>query len=482
MQTTRNTFNLNLYKFQPLLIIIVLFTFSISKAQNPFQISVSNTTLAATDSVLPFWFTANQHGKIRPSGSFLNISELTVGHAYDNKSESKLGYTWGGNLVAAFGKSNYYQLNQAFAGLTIKGWEIKGGMFYNEIRYAGLSTTNGNLAQSQNARPIPRVRLSSMGYKPFFFAKNWFSFKFEYEEGFLNDERYVDGAHLHHKSLYGKIQPDPSWNFRLGFEHFAMWGGTSSNENIGDLPEGWNAYWRYIFALPGDDTFLETDQLNISGNQLGAYQIEVEKDFSKMKMTFYVSHPWEDNSGLNWHNWPDNLLGLHLALKNKKGFVTDIVYEFTNTRQQSIRDSLYSWDENLGKWKMNEYDNYYNHGVYRSGFTYQQQVMSSPLFYPVNLSNGISMGIQSNRYFSHHIGVKGNFSDHFNWKGMLTYIQHLGTYSKPYSQTEKQLSGLLEVQYANPDFPVELGLSAGGDAGNTTGKNLGFRFSIAKSW
>ncbi len=201
-----------------------------------------------------------------------------------------------------------------------------------------------------------------------------------------------------------------------------------------------------------------------------------------MNLTFYLSHPWEDNSGLNWHNWPDNQLGLHIKIKNEKTFVTDFVYEFTNSRQQSIRDSIYSWDENSGKWKMNEYDNYYNHGIYQSGFTYQQQVMSSPLFFPVKMSDDISIGIRSNRFFAHHIGVKGNLSDNVKWKGMLTFIQHLGTYSKPYITSQKQVSGLFEVQYVNPDFPVEFGIAAGGDAGNTVRNNLGFRFSVAKRW
>ncbi len=246
--------------FKYLLTLIVLFTIFTSKAQNPFQISISNTTLAATDSVLPFWFAANQHGKILASNSFSNITGLTIGQSYNNKLKSKLGYTWGGNLVMAFGNSNYCQLNQAFAGFALNGWEIKGGMFYDESRFAGLSTTNGNLARSQNARPVPMVRFSTLGYKPVPFLQNWLSFKGEYDEGFLNDERYVDGARRHHKSLYFKIHSASTWDFKIGFEHYVMWGGTSQDENIGELPEGWNAYWRYVFAIPGGKDFPETDK------------------------------------------------------------------------------------------------------------------------------------------------------------------------------------------------------------------------------
>jgi hypothetical protein len=472
---------LKIYKFRFLLIFIALFTFYHLNAQNPFQISVSNTTFAATDSVLPFWFAANQHGKIEANNSFLNISEIFIGQNYQNTNNLKLGYTWGGDFIAAFGSSSYYQINKVFAGFSYRGWEIKGGTFYDEIRYAGLSTSNGIIAESQNSRPVPKVRFATLGYKQFPFWQNWFSFKGEYEEGFLNDERYVDGAHLHHKSFNLKFQTSATFNFQFGFEHYAMWGGTSQNENIGELP-GWENYWRYVFALPGDENAPVTDQLNISGNQLGTYQLQAEKEYPEFYVAAYISHPWEDNSGLNWHNWPDNLVGLHVNFKNDKKLVTDIVYEFTNSRQQSIKDSIYSFDETSGKWKMNEYDSYYNHGVYQSGFTYRQKVMSSPLFFPVNISNNISMGLRSNRFFAHHLGLKGNFSDFIEWKGFLTYIQHLGTYPQPYEEIQKQISGLFEVQYINPGFPVQIGLSAAGDAGNYAGKNLGFRVNLTKTW
>ena len=472
---------MKIYKFRFLLIFIILFTFFHLKAQNPLQISVSNATLAATDSVLPFWFTANQHGKIQANNSFLNISEIVFGQNYQNTNNRKLGYTWGGDFIAAFGTSSYYQINKVFAGFSYRGWEIKGGTFYDEIRFAGLSTSNGLLAESQNSRPVPKIRFATIGYKQLPFWQNCLSFKGEYEEGFLNDERYVSGAHLHHKNLYFKFHTSSTFNFSIGFEHYAMWGGTSQNESIGELP-GWKNYLRYVFALPGGVDFPATDQQNISGNQLGTYQLQFEKDLSNVYLTAYLSHPWEDNSGLNLHNWPDNLIGLHVNFKNDKKLVTDFVYEFTNSRQQSIRDSIYALDETTGKWKMREYDNYYNHGIYQSGFTYQQKVMSSPLFFPVNNSNKISMGMQSNRFFAHHLGVRGNFSDYFKWKGLLTYIQHLGTYSKPYSEAQKQISGLFEVQYSNPGFPVQIGLSTAGDTGNYSGKNLGFQLILTKNW
>jgi hypothetical protein len=172
------------YYFVLFLVLIVW----VSGAQNPVKFSVKSSTLAATDSLLPFWFSANQNGKIIPAGSFLNVTDLLAGQDYLH-ADSGFSFTWGGNLVAALGEKNYFQVNRLFAGVSFKGWELKGGMFYDPLRYGGLSTSNGNIVRSQNARPHPLIRFSTKGYKPAPIFSNWLAFKAEYDEGLLNDER-----------------------------------------------------------------------------------------------------------------------------------------------------------------------------------------------------------------------------------------------------------------------------------------------------
>lgn len=455
--------------FASLLMFATCLFFQKISAQQHLAVSVSNHTLLATDSVQPFWFASGQHGKYTSAGSFANLTDLYLGMNHDEGAFSEFSCSWGINGVAVLSSQNEFFLNRLFASVAWKGWELKAGTFYDPVLYAGLSTTNGNMARSGNSRPVPTIRFSTLGYKKLPFWQNWLSFKFEYDEGFLNDERYVANAHLHHKSLYGKFRLSPSASLTAGFEQYAMWGGKSPV--YGQLPDGWNDYWRYVFALPGKNNFPGMDQTNISGNQLGTFQLEFEKQFAEWSMTAYLSHPYEDNSGLNWRNWPDNLMGVFMDLKNERGFVSGLVFEFTNTRQQGIRNS-----------KDTEYDSYYNHGVYRSGFTYQGLPISSPLFYPVNFENDIPVGIQSNRFYSFHAGTKGYLSENFVWKSMLTCVQHLGTYSAPYKKARNIFSGLVDFSWQNPGFPVEIGVSAALDINNQSGKNGGIQLKVAKSW
>ena len=191
-----------------------------------------------------------------------------------------------------------------------------------------------------------------------------------------------------------------------------------------------------------------------------------------MDATFYLSHPFEDLSGMNWRNWPDNLLGLYAGFHNSRQIITGVVYEYTHTRQQSIR----------GRWDRQEPDSYFNNSVYQSGFIYHRQTMGSPLFFPVMVLEGISQGMASNMLQAHHVGVKGVLPPHLRWKGMLTWIHHFGRYFNRYEPSRQQLSALLEVQYARRGLPVDLGMAAAADAGNASGRNLGLQFRISKTW
>jgi hypothetical protein len=111
-----------------------------------------------------------------------------------------------------------------------------------------------------------------------------------------------------------------------------------------------------------------------------------------------------------------------------------LCYEYTNTRQQSILDR--DDDPDPG--------NYFRHGIYRSSLTYHQQMMGSPLFFPVIVDEGIARGLGSNRFYAYHLGVKGKVTDQLEWKGLITFIHHFGLYNASYEPSERQLSGHLE--------------------------------------
>lgn len=465
------------------LFILLLFIFAgngLSAQETHF--SASDQVMVSSASHLPFWLWANRDGKVDTNTSFLNLTDLSASGTSMIGEEKGARFSYGATLIGGLETESYLQLNRLFAAMDYKGWKLSAGMFYDEQALAGLSATNGNLARSRNFRPYPRIGLSTADFKPLPFFRKWLRFKLEYDEGILNDRRYVSHTHLHHKAFYFKVIPEASWAIEAGIEHFVMWGGTSRNEQIGALPSDFGAYLRYITGSSGNAEFPGTDQRNVAGNQYGTYQLQITKSLDKGSLTFYLSHPFEDLSGVNWRNYPDNLIGVRWHQNDSEAFLTDVLYEFTNTRQQGIVDSLYVWDETQDGWRRIDPDGYYNNSVYRSGVTYHQMAMSSPLFAPIVIKDGISMGFAANRFVSHHFGMKGMLTTGLYWKTLLTATRYLGTYSSPYVPEKNQLSGLLQFNYKNRKLPFDMQLAFAFDSGAMVQDAVGIQLGITKQW
>ncbi len=468
---------------QKLLYIFSLFLFlNQLKAQTDTHITVSNSTLVSTENQ-PLWLWANHDGKIRYGNRFLNLTD--IGFSGLNYSKDSTSFLIAGtDLVAGLGdRTQYLQANEIFAGINLKNWEIKGGLWVNEMQLGGLSTSNGNIAQSRNARPHPRISFRVSDYKPLPWIGKRLLFKGEYEEGWLNDNRYVKNTHLHHKSLYLKLKINKNFDLQGGLEHFVMWGGTSQNSTVGKMPDDFNAYLKYITGQSGDSKFPTTDQRNVAGNQFGTYQARITYRFTEWEVMLNLSHPFDDLSGMNWRNWTDNLISIYLTSKDRDRLITDFIYEFTDTHNQSARsDTLYYWHEGSQTWRKEEYDDYFNHGIYRSGATYQQMAMVSPLFFPVIINNGISYGFESTRFFAHHIGAKGKLNPELAWKGMATFIQHLGTYQNRFTPRKEQLSCYFQIMYISSKLPFEIAIEVAGDKIKTEKDKLGAQLTLRKIW
>ena len=103
---------------------------------------------------------ANRDGKVTGEQGVLNLTELNAVTGRTLKNNSNFNYIVGTTIVNGFGKQNYLQLNRAFAGVGFKKLKLTAGLFYDHLLFGGLSSTNGNLAKSRNARPYPRIQLS----------------------------------------------------------------------------------------------------------------------------------------------------------------------------------------------------------------------------------------------------------------------------------------------------------------------------------
>jgi len=442
---------------------------------------LSQTTAVSSGEDLPFWMTSNQNGIYTLHNSSYMLFQAGLNRSLDRDTLKKWGYTYGANMVYGLAGSSNFQPNEYWLGFRFQQLILKAGAQSDPIIYGGLSSTNGNMYRSRNARPVPGLSLSTNGYIPFLFAKKWFSWRFLYEEGILKDKQYITDAHLHHKNLHFRAALSPSLSLSLGLEHYVFWGGVSPVD--GQLPE-WSQYLRYVTGFAGGTGASQNDKDNSSGNQLGSYNLEIKKEWSNISTTFYFNHPYDDRSGMELDNLRDGLWGIHLAKSNKNSFITDVVYEYLNTRNQSGRVYPHSspTPDNPTRITGRGGDNYFNHGIYRSGYTHYQHMMGSPVFIPTIGEDDVSKGFERSRLWMHHFGISGSLGNGLYWKSLATWSRDFDRFIFTNLDAHDELSLLAECSYNGTKLPFVVKAGVAGDYGdrfeNRTGGYLGIEFNF----
>ena len=191
------------YKLFAISILLIAGTFqSFTQSNLTFETALES---AFGTKELPFWIVSNQEGRYQ-NANYIN-QQAFFGFKYSKKKflATPVGIELGSKLIANYSKQANLHFNEAFVKAYFKGWKLEGGLFKEPLYFDGISSTNGNIDRSNNARPYPRIRFSTDEFIPFFFWKKIFSFKAEYDEGILNDSRIVNGTRFHHKSLYAKV-------------------------------------------------------------------------------------------------------------------------------------------------------------------------------------------------------------------------------------------------------------------------------------
>jgi hypothetical protein len=443
----------------------------VAEAQYSGATTLSLESLYSTGNDLPFWFSHNQSGRYVVPAKANQLLSLKSCHSIDSLFGSPLGVKAGIDLSGCWSDRFTCYFNELYGEVNLWNFKLEGGWFNDPDYFDGLSSTNGNMARSLNAPPYPKVRFGTNEYIPLIFFKKWFTCKAEYDEGWLGEEQYIRNARLHHKSLYLRFRLREKSYFTFGLDHYIFWGGTSPT--LGKLPDDFKSYMLYVTGRAGSSSFPESDQLNVAGNQLGTYLMQLDRDYERFNLKCYYSHPFEDHSGMEYDNWKDNLLGVSIEFK-KQGIIEKALYEVMFTMNQSGPYCIQG--------VMRGCDSYFNHGEYLSGFTYKGYILASPLFSPVIMNDSIAMGIENNRLLMHHFGLEGSLATCLHWEGLFTFSHNLGTYGKPYTTPKNEFSSLLRFNYINPQFPVNLSLSLAGDIGSMYQNRLGVMIRISKTW
>lgn len=443
----------------------------------------------SANETLPFWLASNRYGSV-PNTNHLLLNAAIYSNLKKPENNFGISYKFSAtgfianeNIATGYvADKNALLINEGYLRLQYKNWGLDIGNRNDQLLWEGLSSSNGHIIKSTNARAIPGINIKTLDYLPLPFAKKWLRFQLNFANYWLNDHRMVDRAMLHHAGLFFKFKLNPTLDLIAGMDHYAQWGGSSPIS--GKQPSTFKDFMRIVMGKSGGSSSLEMDQQNALGNHVGAYLLQLNYNGHNSNLNFYYSHPFEDASGMELQNWMDGLYGFMVDLKKPNAPISHILAEFTYTKHMSGKNKADRVDENGNKLPGRGHDNYFNNGAYGSGWTYFGHCIGSPYFttVPVN-ANGITNGVikGDNRFTAFNAGLKGTLNP-IHYKAMLSYITYFGWFENEYDPKPKQLSGLLEVRLPQHKrrIPFDITASFSFDAGSYQPINLGGFLTLTK--
>ncbi len=391
------------------LVLVFLFPMFLFSQEFGIEGEVGTKIIVTNKDDNPFWFHTNTNYGV---GALTNLSVTAQLNASLNYSTFKINAG-----VAAFGRDGVddaIQRRDLYLQFENSWLLATAGAKKQEEVLDGLSATNQNFLWSGNARPLPGFLLEANN--PFkiskTFAIDWGIAHYE-----LNDNRFVDGTHVHYKRLALIITFNENHKLTAKLQHYVQWGGSSPV--YGELKDGFKDFINVFFAHNTEEIGIEGETINKLGNHLGSYFLDYEFENAWGNFSIYHDHPFEDGSGTRLANFPDGVWGAYFKPKNQK-IISSILYEYIDTSDQS------------GISVGSGFDGYFGNNIYRSGWTYEENIMGAPfILFDKNVEiTGDNTAYISNRSKTHHLGIMGQFNN-LTWKIKSTYSKYLGTYRAP---------------------------------------------------
>ncbi len=442
----------------------------------------------------PFWLMNNQYGlsSIKKSNGYLRAGFFADLDTTDRK------FKWGAgaDIAIPYGYTSHFIIQQLYVDLRYRCLGLMAGSKEFKSGFTDESLSSGDLLHSNNARPIPQIRIGIPEYTAIPGTKNWLAVKGHVAFGRFTDDNwqrdfagptnhcYYQNILYHSKSLFFRISNmvDRNWAIEGGLEMAAQFGGERVNpgNDVIKFPHSFKDYLRAIFALAGGSSSPTSDQQNVFGNHLGAWKAAVTyAPVSGWTLKTYYEHFFEDHSMMFFdYPWKDGLLGFQITPPTNP-VISNFVYEYLYTKFQS--GPVY-WDHNsVIDVQISGLDNYYNHGSF-GGWQHWGMGIGNPLLTsPIYNKNG-EIEFHSNRIIANHFGISGDPCKWLSYRLLFTYTQSWGTYGAPYKNVKSSLNTMLELTAPIGRVSgLQASVAVAVDRGNLIGHSAGAMITIKKT-
>ncbi|RXG12935.1 capsule assembly protein Wzi [Leeuwenhoekiella aestuarii] len=424
---------------------------------NGFVLAVEGKGFAATGSENPFWMYSNQYGRLDAETNVLGLVQASYANQFNEQNRLEVG----GGLLANDGLYDGVKIDELYATYTWGIVEASAGMKHRKEKLRGISSVGGDIIWSNNARALPGVYIQMLKPLKIF---TWFEAKATFGHYFLEEDRYVTNAQVHHKSLELALVFSKNDRLSGSMKHYVQYGGSSPQ--YGQQPDSFSDYIRVFFGSSGGETASGGDQINSLGNGLGSYELAYDMTRENYNLRLYHQNLFEDASGIELNNFPDGVWGVYLEPK-KVSWLDAVDLEYVQTVSQSGRPT----PGIFGK----EGDRYFYNFTYRSGWTYNKRVIGLPFILP----GSFDQENLNDRSYVLHLGATGSIGK-LLYRGKISYVTNLGTYNFPYESREHALYSYGALGYATSfgTFTGYAGLDWSDRTQNTLGVGLGYRYQF----
>lgn len=428
----------------------------------------------------PFWFISNSDGKFSKKNN-CGFFETDVFSLPDTSKMLTLDY--GAGFFIRYDSVLVPMLNEAWAGLNVGFVSLRVGKREEFIGNNDSTLTGGSLLWSHNARAMPKITLLTPEYTDVPFTRGYLQFKALLSHGWFEPTEFSRNVLLHHKYVYLQAGGDLPVNIHFGYNHYAMWGGSVYRNDtlFADLPVSVKDFWNVFLPKGGDEGEVpEGESVNKVGNHIGSRNYGGEIKFNKFNFMGYFQTVFEDNSGKRWHNKTDGFYGVVIKVKKERPLISKVLYEYMNTTNQSGT----AHNDTSGK-IIGGNDNYFNHSLYRNGWTYYGMTIGTPFITSPVFNGGQELyyKILNNKVVVHHVGVEGTIKKHISYRMLFSYSINQGINSKPFTENKTQSSCLIEVNIplSEEDKGLNLSVATAADIGEMYGNNFGVMLSLIKT-
>jgi len=453
------------------------------------EFSFETYGVVSSSGTTPFWLQSNRHGMFASNGSQL-LTRIQA-HSTNNQLTNNLILSYGADFIARPGTQSTASFNQGYVRLDAWGVFLQAGRFHNRSPIHGEDLSMGSLGVSGNAPPIPQIRAGLADWTSLPFTRDFIQIKGHLAHGWLGSRRFTDDVLYHEKVGHARFGGDFPLNLYGGLAHYALWGG-NNHPVFGDITSSLSDFGRVFVAVGGDDSAPSGDENYILGDHRGGWDFGFFLELDALDLKAYRNFPLETKSNLKLKSLQDALTGIDVSFSEPLVLgLTGFVYEFLYTKWQAGPRREDPIDER-GGFPFEGNENYYNNGLYQTGWAYQGRTIGNPLFIP----RDDNRGIENNRIVAHHIGMSF-LQKKTEWQIKGTYSRNYGTWGNPFSDDptsisgepydppRNQLSGVLRVQTPIQlsnlpplNIVAEIGVDSGDLVGNQIGGILGFQLNL----